>query len=72
VRMDGHTFATNEFTPDAYGGALVPVIERYVAGRDQVGKEELEAWVAEQRELGDRGEFFFACVQFGFTATRAR
>jgi arsenite methyltransferase len=70
VRMDGHTFATNEFTPDAYGGALAPVIERYVAGRDEVGGEELRAWVAEQRELGDRGEFFFACMQFAFTGTR--
>ena len=69
VVMEGHTFATNEFTPDVYGGALVPVIERYVAGRDQIGGEELGAWVAEQRELGERGEFFFACVQFCFSAT---
>jgi arsenite methyltransferase len=70
VVMEGHTFATNEFSPDFYGGALVPVIERYVAGRDQIGAEELGAWVAEQRALDERGEFYFACVQFCFSATR--
>jgi arsenite methyltransferase len=70
VRMEGHTFAANEFSPDSYGGALVPVLERYVAGRGEIGEQELGAWVAEQRELGDRGEFYFACVQFGFTATK--
>jgi arsenite methyltransferase len=70
VRMEGHTFAANEFSPDAYAGALVPVIERYVAGRDEIGEEELRAWVADQRELDERGEFYFACVQFGFTATK--
>ena len=50
----------------------IPVIERYVAGRDPEVRsgEDLRAWVAEQRELDDRGEFFFACVQFAFTATR--
>jgi arsenite methyltransferase len=72
VRMEGHTFAANDFSPESYGGALVPVIERYVAGRDEIGDEELSAWVAEQRELGKRGEFFFVCVQFGFTATKPR
>jgi arsenite methyltransferase len=70
VRMEGHTFAANEFSPDSYGGALVPVLERYVAGRGEIGEQELGAWVAEQRELGDRGEFYLACVQFGFTATK--
>jgi arsenite methyltransferase len=72
VRMEGHTFAANDFSPESYGGALVPVIERYVAGRDEIGEAELSAWVADQRELGERGEFFFVCVQFGFTATKPR
>src|SRR4029450_1539090 len=30
----------------------------------------LPAWDAEQRHLGERGEFFFACIQCCFTATR--
>ena len=69
VRMDGHAFATAELSEETYGGATLPVIERYV--RDQ-GSDEVEAWAAEQRTLGDRGEFYFACLQFCFSATRPR
>ena len=69
IGVQGHAFVTNEFLPDAYGGSLVPLIEQYVA--KQEGTEaEATAWLADQRELGDRGEFFFACIQFCFTATR--
>jgi arsenite methyltransferase len=71
AEMEGHTFATNAFTPDSYGGALVPVLERYVRGGGAVDEKELSAFVADQRELGERGEFYFACVQFCFTATRS-
>jgi arsenite methyltransferase len=67
VEIEGHSFATAELDPDAYGAALVQVIERYVEARHGV---EARAWADEQRELGDRGEFFFACTQFCFRATR--
>lgn len=67
VRMDAHAFATAELTMESYGGAALPVIERYVAGE---GADEVEAWAGEQRELGERGEFYFACMQFCFSATR--
>jgi arsenite methyltransferase len=68
MRMEGHAFATAELTEESYGGAALPVIERYVAGQ---GAEEVEAWAAEQRELGERGQFYFACMQFCFSGTRA-
>ena len=42
------------------------MIEKYLAPRG----EEVQEWAAEQRELGARGEFFFACIQFCFSATR--
>jgi arsenite methyltransferase len=70
VRVEGHAFATAEFTSEAYGVATIPVIERYVAGHESIGPEEAGAWVAEQEELGRRGEFFFACIQFCFTGVR--
>jgi arsenite methyltransferase len=70
VRAEGHTFATTELSPDAYGGAILPLIQDYVAGRDGIGEDEAGRWAAEQRQLGERGEFFFACIQFCFTATR--
>jgi arsenite methyltransferase len=71
VQAEGHAFVTADFTPEAYTVATIPVIEKYVAGRDTVGPDQAAAWAAEQRELGEKGEFFAACIQFCFTATRA-
>jgi arsenite methyltransferase len=70
VRMDAHAFATTELIPDAYGGSLVPLLEQYVAEQGGMNQQEAKAWADEQRELGDRGEFFFTVTQFCFTATR--
>jgi arsenite methyltransferase len=70
VKLEGHSFATNAFDPDTYGGFLVPFIARFVVGRDGISEDEANAWEAEQRELAQRSEFFFACTQFCFTATR--
>ena len=70
VRAEGHTFATTELTPDAYGAAILPPVRQFVSGRDGIGEDEAERWAAEQQQLGERGEFFFACIQFCFTATR--
>jgi arsenite methyltransferase len=68
VRMDGHAFATAELSEETYGGAALPVIERYVR---QQGSADVDAWADEQRALGERGEFYFACMQFCFSAVRA-
>ena len=70
VRAEGHAFASAELDPETYGGALLPLIERYLAGREDVGHE-AAAWAAEQRALGERGEYFFAVTQVCFTATRS-
>jgi arsenite methyltransferase len=70
VRMEGHAFTSVEFTPDAYFCSLLPLIGQYVTGRDGVTEEEARAWVADLEELGSRGEFFYACMQFCFAATR--
>ena len=68
VAMQGHVFATAEFDAETYGAATVPVIGAFVAGRESVGEADAARWVAEQRELGARGEFYFAVTQFCFTA----
>jgi arsenite methyltransferase len=70
IGIQGHAFATNEFLPDAYGGSLVPLIEQYVA-KQEGAKDEATAWLADQREPGQRGELFFACIQFCSTVTRS-
>jgi arsenite methyltransferase len=71
VRMEAHAFASAELSGDAYGSALLPLMQDYVAGVERIGEETARAWVAEQHELQKRGRFFFACMQFCFTGVRA-
>lgn len=70
VVMQAHSFATAEFDPDAYGVGAIPLIRSFVPGHRGVDNDEAKAWAAEQRELGQRDEFYFACLHFCFTATR--
>ena len=71
VGVEGHVFTTDALDPEAFGsGVVLPLMERFVAERPAVGADEAQAWAAEQRELGARGELFFACTQFCFTASR--
>jgi hypothetical protein len=70
VEMEAHSFAASDFNPDAYGVAAIPLIRSFVPDRFGVRDDEAKAWAAQQRALGERGEFYFACLQFCFTATR--
>jgi arsenite methyltransferase len=70
VRAEGHSFATAELDPESYGAALLPVVEKYVAEGGDVGPDDVAAWAAEQRELGERGAFYCAVIQFCFSAVR--
>jgi arsenite methyltransferase len=72
VRVEAHPLVTIEFDRDSYGAALVPFIGAFVAGRQGVSEEEAQAWVAEQRRLGERGRFYFAVTQSCFTARKRR
>ena len=70
VHAGAHAFATTELVPDAYGAAVFPLIEQYVARSEEIGPEESAAWAAEQHELAEAGEFYFACTQFCFVARK--
>ena len=70
IRATGHTFASIELDPETYGAATMPLIAAYAAGQGSLGTDEAQDWEAEQRELGERGEFYFAVVQSCFTANR--
>jgi SAM-dependent methyltransferase len=71
VGAEGHAFTTFALDPETYGGANVQLVAGFVAGREGVDEPETEAWLAEQRDLDERGEFSFAVIQFCFTATNA-
>jgi hypothetical protein len=70
VGMQGHVFATADFDAETYGAATVSVIGAFVAGRESVGERDATRWVAEQRELGRRGQFYFVVSQFCFAASK--
>jgi len=71
VRVQGHVFVSGEFDPETYGVAIIPLISDFAAGRAGIAADEPAAWAAEQRDLGDQGEFFFTCTQFCFQGTKS-
>ena len=70
IEMEAYAFASCEMDPDTYGVAVLPGIRSFVPGREEISDEEAKAWLAEQRELGERGEFFVSITQFYFAATK--
>ncbi|MCA9728734.1 MAG: methyltransferase, partial [Candidatus Eisenbacteria bacterium] len=70
ILATGHAFVTTELDPETYGGMVLGRVEQYLSEHGGVDPEEARAWVREQRDLGSRGEYFFAIVQCCFTASR--
>jgi ubiquinone/menaquinone biosynthesis C-methylase UbiE len=70
VSVTGHCFTTAELSSETHGGAFLPMIAAFVPGHQGVTKEEAKAWEADQHDLAGRGEFFYSCSQFCFTATK--
>jgi arsenite methyltransferase len=70
VAADGYAFVSTSLSMDGYAGAILPVFESYLLASTALAEGEAAAWAAEQRELDERGEFFFASVQFCFSASK--
>lgn len=49
---------------DAFSRYLMESVYDYVTGRDAIGSEEADAWVADLYETDDRGEAFFSLTQY--------
>jgi arsenite methyltransferase len=71
VAVEAHTFVNNDFDPESYLAATLPLIEDYLVGSGLISADEAHAWADEQRELGARGEYYVAVVQFCFSGRRA-
>ena len=71
VTMEAHSFSSGELDSERYGVAAIPLIAAFVPGHNGVTEDEAKAWADEQRALGERGEFYFACHQCCFTGVRA-
>jgi arsenite methyltransferase len=72
VRVAAHPFATVGSDYDSYAAAIAPLIAAFVSGRQGIGKAEAQTWLEDQRQLGARGECYFALMQFCFTARKPR
>ena len=46
------------------------LLSGYLVERGGMPEDEVRAWSEEQRELAERGEFYFAVIQSCFTATK--
>jgi arsenite methyltransferase len=70
VAVQGHSFATVDYDDESFGVMMLNMAADFVPGRGGVTGDEVEAWKAEQRDLAERGEFFFEATQFCFTARK--
>ncbi len=70
VAVRAHPSATTELDPQTYGGALAELVPQYAVDQGGLDAADADAWKAEQATLAERGEFFFACLQFCFSARK--
>ena len=71
VEATGHVFSTiSTLDPETYGGAIIPIIASYVTGNRLVDENAVKAWVDDLRSLSDKGEFYFAGIQFCFSGVK--
>jgi SAM-dependent methyltransferase len=71
VRRDVIPLSNPALHPNCYSHGMLAAIAGYVAGEGGVGQDEADAWLAEQRSLGARGEYFFSINRYLFGAIRA-
>ncbi len=72
VAADGYAFVSTSLSTEEYAGAIFPLFESYLLASPALAEGEAAAWAAEQRELDERGAFFFASVQFCFSASKPK
>lgn len=70
VGVAGHSFATVDYDDESFAVLMLGMAADFVPGRGDVTGDEATAWISEQRDLAERGEFFFEGTQFCFTARK--
>ncbi len=59
-----------EYHAHSYSAGIVFGVESFVPGRRGVTSEEVAAWAADLRTLGDRGEYFFSVNRYLFVVIK--
>lgn len=57
-------------SPDTYSYGLAGLVVDFLSERDSVTREELDAWLADLRELSDEGRYFFSTTRCFFCVTK--
>ena len=70
VAVAGHSFATVDYDDESFAVLMLGMAADFVPGRAGVTGDEAAAWLTEQRDLAEQGEFFFEGTQFCFTARK--
>jgi arsenite methyltransferase len=71
VRAQAHPLSAIEFDASRrHCAAIVGFIEAFAPGRQGLEAADVQAWVDEQRSLGERGAFYAVATQVCFTARR--
>jgi arsenite methyltransferase len=59
-----------EYEENTYGKGMLDLMASFAIGRQNLPKEEVEAWLAEFAELGRQGTFFFSLNRYLFVADK--
>jgi arsenite methyltransferase len=71
VRVHAHPLAAIEFDPSRrHLAAMVSFVAVFVPGRQGLDEADAQAWLDDQRALGECGAFYATATQFCFTARR--
>jgi ubiquinone/menaquinone biosynthesis C-methylase UbiE len=69
-RRDVLVLLNPDYDPDTFSAANVPIFADFVAGRGELTSEDMLAWEADLRRLGEAGTYFFSLNRYLFTATK--
>jgi ubiquinone/menaquinone biosynthesis C-methylase UbiE len=59
-----------EYEQNSYGKRLLDLMASFAVGRQNLSKDEVEAWLAEFAELGRQARFFFSLNRYLFVADK--
>jgi ubiquinone/menaquinone biosynthesis C-methylase UbiE len=59
------------YDPNSFSNRIMDLMVSFVVGRNGITRDEAEAWAADLRRSGARGEYFFSLNRYLFLALRA-
>jgi arsenite methyltransferase len=70
VSISGFAIVNTMFDPSTYSHALAQLIVDFIERQDVLARSELDAWLADLRELNSAGRYFFSTLRCFFLAVK--